>query len=100
MKIKEAIILAGGFGTRLQPVLKDIPKAMADINGKPFLSYLVSFLAKHGIEHIVLGLGFKAEIVKSYFDANPFKTQITCSVEDKPLGTGGAIKKALKYVKG
>jgi D-glycero-alpha-D-manno-heptose 1-phosphate guanylyltransferase len=100
MKIKEAIILAGGFGTRLQSVLKDVPKVMADINGAPFISYLILFLAQNGIEHIILSLGFKSEAVKEHFDANPAKASLIYSVEEKPLGTGGAIKRASKYVKG
>ncbi len=65
--INEAIVLAGGMGTRLKEVVADIPKPMADINGKPFLNYLINYLAKNGITHIILSVGYKAELIKNYF---------------------------------
>jgi len=93
----EAIILAGGFGTRLKHVVLDVPKPMAPFNGKPFLKYLFDYLLKNGVTHIILAAGYKAEVIQKYFGDNYKGIGITYSVEDKPLGTGGAIKKALEF---
>ena len=65
--IKEAIILAGGLGTRLQKVVVDLPKPMADINGSPFLAYLLNFLIEQGVEKVILSVGYKHEVIKFYF---------------------------------
>jgi len=91
---KEAIILAGGLGTRLQKVVGDIPKPMADINGKPFLAYLLNFLIEQGIEKVILSVGYKHEVIKSYFKDRYKSLKIEYSIETEPLGTGGGIKKA------
>lgn len=92
----DAIILAGGFGTRLQGVIKDSPKPMADINGKPFLCYLLSSLKKSGIKRFILSTGYKGDTVKKYF-ANAFKgTPIIYAEEKEALGTGGGIALAMK----
>jgi D-glycero-alpha-D-manno-heptose 1-phosphate guanylyltransferase len=95
----EVIILAGGFGTRLQSMVKDVPKPMADINGKPFLIYILEYLLKNGIRTVILSIGYKKEIIENYF-GNSYKTiKILYSKEDEVLGTGGAIKKALSLCK-
>ena len=60
----EAIVLAGGFGTRLKEVVSDVPKPMAPVNGKPFLEYLLKDLNKKGIKHVILAVGYKKEIIK------------------------------------
>lgn len=94
----DAIILAGGFGTRLQSVVNDVPKPMAPIGNKPFLKYLLDYLIEHQIQNVVLCTGYKHEVIENYF-LNDYKSlSITYSVEQEPLGTGGAIKEALKYV--
>ena len=95
----EAIVLAGGFGTRLKEVVSDVPKPMAPVNGKPFLEYLLKDLSKKGIKHAILAVGYKKEIIKEYFKNKYEDIEITYSEELVPLGTGGAIKKALKLVK-
>lgn len=95
----EAIVLAGGFGTRLKEVVSDVPKPMAPVNGKPFLEYLLKDLNKKGIKHVILAVGYKKEIIKEYFKNKYEDIEITYSEELVPLGTGGAIKKALKLVK-
>ena len=93
---KEAVILAGGLGTRLRTVVKDVPKPMADINGKPFLEYLLNFLNFYRFEKVVLAVGYRREIIQDYF-TNRFKNmEIEYSVEEELLGTGGAIKKAIE----
>ncbi len=92
--------MAGGYGTRLQSVIKDIPKPMADINGRPFLSYLMDYLLCQNIRKILLSVGYKHEIIKNYFGLRYKNLDIEYVIEDKPLGTGGAIKEALKWVEG
>ena len=91
----QAIILAGGFGTRLQTVVKDVPKPMADINGYPFLRYLLDALLKQGISKVILSVGYKKEVIKAYFDDHYLSMAIEYSSESRPLFTGGAIKQAL-----
>ncbi len=93
--IKTAIILAGGFGTRLQSIVKDLPKPMADISGKPFLEYLLSYLQEQGIEKSILSVGYKWEMISSYFGNYFRRMKLEYSVETEPLGTGGAILKAV-----
>jgi D-glycero-alpha-D-manno-heptose 1-phosphate guanylyltransferase len=92
--VKEAIILAGGFGTRLKNVIDDIPKSMARIGEVPFLSFLLDYLFKYKIEKIVLAVGYKQETISSYFGDTYKDMKLIYSVENKPLGTGGAILKA------
>ncbi|MDR1632009.1 MAG: nucleotidyltransferase family protein [Dysgonamonadaceae bacterium] len=93
--MKEAIILAGGMGTRLRPVVSDIPKCMAPVAGRPFLHYLLTALESAGFDHIILSLGYKHEVVEEYVLHNEWKMKITSVVEPRPLGTGGAVKFAL-----
>lgn len=96
--INEAIVLAGGLGTRIRSVIGDIPKPMADINGKPFLEYILIYLLKNGIKKVILSVGYRHELIINYF-GNHFKNiEIFYCIEEKPLGTGGAIKKSLNYV--
>lgn len=89
--IKEAIILAGGFGTRLRESLPDLPKSMAPVNGRTFLFYLINYLRSQGIEKIIFSLGFKHEIIETYLNANFSTLDFECVIEREPLGTGGAI---------
>jgi D-glycero-alpha-D-manno-heptose 1-phosphate guanylyltransferase len=93
--IRCAIILAGGFGTRLQSVVKDLPKPMADISGRPFLEYLFQELSQQGIEKVVLSVGYKWETIRNYFGDRFQNISIQYAIEDQPLGTGGAILKAV-----
>ena len=96
--INQAIILAGGLGTRLQKVVSDLPKPMADINGKPFLEYLFKYLEKYNIKKVILSVGYKHEKIIEYFGNNYNEISISYAIEDEPLGTGGAIKYALKEI--
>lgn len=93
----EAIILAGGFGTRLCHIVSDVPKPMAPVNNKPFLEYVFNYLKDNGIKHIVLAIGYKGNVIEDYFGYIYKGIRITYSKEDIPLGTGGGIKKALGY---
>jgi D-glycero-alpha-D-manno-heptose 1-phosphate guanylyltransferase len=92
---EECIILAGGKGTRLQSVISEIPKCMADVAGKPFLFYLLKYLEAWNFKHIVLALGYKSNIIEDWLLSQKFHFEITCVIENKPLGTGGAVKLAL-----
>ena len=93
----EAIILAGGFGTRLRHVVSDVPKPMAPMNdmGKPFLSVLLEKLSEEGITHVVLSTGYMTKNIENYFGENYADIHIDYSVEKTPLFTGGAVKLAL-----
>lgn len=93
-----AIVLAGGFGTRLQTVVSDVPKPMAPVMDKPFLEYIFKYLKKNDISKVILSVGYKHEIIESYFGNKYLDINITYVVESEPLGTGGAIKKALGAV--
>jgi len=95
MNTKQAIILAGGLGTRLQPVLPDIPKCMAPVHGLPFLTYVFNYLEKYRIEEVILSVGYLKDHIINHFGYRYNSISITYSVENEPLGTGGAIKLAL-----
>ncbi|MCF2674262.1 nucleotidyltransferase family protein [Fusobacterium varium] len=95
----EAIILAGGFGTRLSHIVSDVPKPMAPINGIPFLNYILEYLLENGITRVILAVGYKKEIIKEYYRDKYKNIEIIYSEENTPLGTGGAIKQALGYTK-
>ena len=96
--INEAIILAGGFGTRLSNVI-DVPKPMAPINNIPFLQILMDDLIVKGITTFYLAVGHQHEIIVNYFGSAYMGCKVNYAIEEKPLGTGGAIKRALKLVK-
>ncbi|MCF8225213.1 MAG: nucleotidyltransferase family protein [Bacteroidales bacterium] len=100
MKPKEAIILAGGFGTRLQSVVTGVPKPMAPVRNKPFLEYLLNHLIDYGIEHVVLSVGYKAEMIQSYFGKKFHSMDISYALEKEPLGTGGGIQLAMNDIPG
>jgi D-glycero-alpha-D-manno-heptose 1-phosphate guanylyltransferase len=91
----EAIVLAGGFGTRLRQVVPDLPKPMAPIAGRPFLEILLASLAKKGFKRIVLSLGFMADKIIGHFGNQYLGMELVYEVESQPLGTGGAVRAAL-----
>ena len=92
----EAIILAGGKGTRLKSVVFDRPKPLADVNGQPFLAILMDYLIEQGCRHFVLATGYKREMVRSQFGNYYQGIPISYSEEVQPLGTGGAVISAQK----
>ena len=96
----EVVVLAGGAGKRLRGVVSDVPKPMAPVGGKPFLDLVLSSLENKGIREVVLSVGYKAEKIIDYFGSSYRRLQISYAREKEPLGTGGAIKCALNYVKG
>ncbi len=96
----EAIVLAGGLGTRLRRVVKDVPKPMARVNGRPFLSYVLDPLAEAGIAKAVLSIGYRSESIKDFFGPTYREMSIEYMIETEPLGTGGAILSSLSAVSG
>lgn len=91
----EAIVLAGGFGTRLREVVSDLPKPMAPVAGRPFLEILLTALARKGFCRVILSLGFMADKVIAHFGDQFAAMELVYEVEDTPLGTGGALRQAL-----
>jgi D-glycero-alpha-D-manno-heptose 1-phosphate guanylyltransferase len=99
MVISEAIILAGGLGTRLRSAVPDLPKCMAPVNEQPFLKYVIDHLVTQGITHFIFSLGYKHEAIEAYI-AKAFPSLLfKVALEEEPLGTGGAIKLACKFAK-
>lgn len=97
--IKEAIILAGGKGTRLQSIVSDVPKPMANVGNCPFLTYLLNQLFEAKINRVVISIGYKADAIISFF-GDKYKTiDIVYAQEKNPLGTGGGIRFALTFCK-
>jgi len=95
----KAVILAGGLGKRLRRAVRDRPKSMALVLGKPFLEYQIEQLRKYDVIKIVLCVGYLAEQIKSYFkDGTKFGIDIRYAVEKEPLGTAGALKNAENYL--
>lgn len=96
-----AFVLAGGLGTRLQPRFGDLPKALAPIGGRPFLARPLEWLAAHGIRDVVVCAGYGADRLEaSLGDGAAFGVRLTWSVEEEPLGTGGALRHAAAHVRG
>jgi len=99
MQIKEAIILAGGLGTRLRDAVPDLPKCMAPVNGIPFIAYVIRYLANQGIEHFIFSLGYRSEAFTQFLVETLPDKNYTVIIEDEPLGTGGAIRLACSAAK-
>lgn len=92
--ITEAIILAGGLGTRLRSAVPDLPKCMAPINGKPFIAYVIDHLQQQGINKFILSLGYKSEAIVDFINRQFSMSNFQFVIEEEPLGTGGAIQLA------
>lgn len=93
----DVIILAGGLGTRLAHIVQDLPKPMAPINGKPFLSILFDQILSFKFQRIILSVGHKSDKIEEYFGSSYSGIELIYSKEESPLGTGGAIKKAISH---
>lgn len=98
IKIREAIVLAGGLGTRLRSEIGEFPKPLAPINGEPFLTHVFKYLQKNGINKVVLSVGYKWELIEGKYGNQWEDISIKYAVENERLGTGGAIKLAMKDV--
>lgn len=90
----QAIVLAGGLGTRLRSVVPDLPKPMAAVAGRPFLAWILDRLAEAGFDRVVLAVGYRHEVIRDYFGDIYRGLALFYSVEDRPLGTGGALRLA------
>ena len=94
----EAIILAGGFGTRLRSVCSDRPKPMAQIQGKPFLEYLLEYWKGQGVSHFIFSVGYLHQVIINYFGKDYRGIPIDYAIEKEPLGTGGGVLQSLPYL--
>jgi len=94
----QAIVLAGGLGTRLRSVVADLPKPMAPVAGRPFLAWILDRLAQAGFGRVVLAVGYRHEIIEQHFGAAYRGIDLHYSVEAQPLGTGGALRLAADHV--
>jgi D-glycero-alpha-D-manno-heptose 1-phosphate guanylyltransferase len=93
-QVAEAVILAGGMGTRLRSAVPDLPKCMAPVAGHPFLHHVIAYLQQQGIQRFIFSLGYMSEVVINYIKEKYPNLDAVFSVEAGPLGTGGAIKLA------
>jgi NDP-sugar pyrophosphorylase family protein len=95
-----AVVLAGGFGTRIKHLLGDLPKPMASVNGKPFIEWVVRYLAKQKIRNVILSTGHLAETIEKHFQSQPLKNvRVRCVPETKPLGTAGGFLNAARHAR-
>ena len=95
----EAIVLAGGLGTRLRSVVDDVPKPMAPVQGRPFLAFVLDQLIGAGFETAVLAVGYRHEAIRARFGEDYRGLALRYSVESEPLGTGGAIRMACEQTR-
>jgi D-glycero-alpha-D-manno-heptose 1-phosphate guanylyltransferase len=100
MECNEAIILAGGLGTRLRSAVPDLPKCMAPVAGQPFIAFVIDHLQKEGIQKFIFALGYKSEAFEEFLTAKLPLSSYQLSIEPEPLGTGGAIKQACFLAEG
>ena len=102
MSLREAIILAGGLGTRLRSAVPDLPKCMAPVNGKPFIAWVIDYFVAQGIDKFIFSLGYKHEVIEQYLHTQYIRAghlpelAFSYVVEATPLGTGGAIQAACR----
>jgi D-glycero-alpha-D-manno-heptose 1-phosphate guanylyltransferase len=92
-----AVVLAGGFGTRVAHLLAGIPKPMMLVAGRPFLEWVVRYLARQGVGKVILSTGHLAEVVEAHFRGQPVAGVVTrCIAETRPLGTAGGFLNAVR----
>ena len=95
----EAIILAGGLGTRLKSIVSDVPKCMAPIHGIPFINFIIAYLQQQGVQHFIFALGYKSNMVIEYVQKHYPTFNASFTIENTALGTGGAIQLAAQQAK-
>ena len=91
----EAIILAGGLGTRLRQAVPDLPKPMAPVNGRPFLEHQMAYWLRQGVRRFIFSVGYKHDVIEQYFGEHYQGAAIAYAVEKTPLGTGGGLLLAM-----
>lgn len=95
-----AVVLAGGFGTRIKHLAPEVPKPMIVARGRPFLEWVVRYLARQGVPEVILSTGHMAEVVERHFATNPISgVTVTCVPETTPLGTAGGFLNCLPAAK-
>jgi len=99
MRLDEVMILAGGLGTRLRPVISQLPKVLAPVLGKPFLIHIIEFWIKQGIKKFIICSGYKGNLIQEYILKTDYHNIVEFSFEKNKLGTGGAILNGLKLIK-
>lgn len=100
LKTLEAIVLAGGKGTRLSSTVPNLPKPLAPVAGQPFLNYLLRQIGRQGVQKVYLSVGYLWETIRKTYGNRFENIDLTYIVESSPLGTGGAIRRALHQIKG
>jgi Nucleoside-diphosphate-sugar pyrophosphorylase involved in lipopolysaccharide biosynthesis/translation initiation factor 2B, gamma/epsilon subunits (eIF-2Bgamma/eIF-2Bepsilon) len=95
-----AVILAGGFGTRLRPVVSELPKPMAPVGQRPFLEFLLDHWLEQGVGRFILSVGYLADSVIGHFGSSYRGAAVEYVREEEPLGTGGALRLALETAEG
>jgi D-glycero-alpha-D-manno-heptose 1-phosphate guanylyltransferase len=100
LRTHEAIILAGGMGTRLRGSIGELPKPMAPVAGRPFLAWQLDALERRGIRQVILSVGYRREAIEAHFGDRHATLSIAYAKEEVPLGTGGAIAAAMRMVQG
>lgn len=95
----EAIVLAGGLGTRLKEHVPDLPKPMAPVGGRPFLEHQIDYWIEQGVSSFILSVGYKREVIQSRFGDRYRDAEISYAVEEKPLGTGGGLILSVEKLK-
>jgi N-acetyl-alpha-D-muramate 1-phosphate uridylyltransferase len=102
MKLCPVIILAGGLATRLRPITEKIPKALIDVGGQPFIAHQLRLLHSHGIEHVIISTWYRGDMISDYVgNGSQFEMHVEYVCDgDSPLGTGGAIRRALDLLDG
>jgi len=98
MEGNEAIILAGGLGTRLRSVVPELPKCMAPVGSQPFIGHVIDHFKNEGVHRFIFALGYRSESFEDFLSSKLSPSEIVISTEEEPLGTGGAIRKACKLV--
>ncbi|NLE65700.1 MAG: NTP transferase domain-containing protein [Elusimicrobia bacterium] len=93
------LVLCGGLGTRLRSVTGETPKVMAEVQGEPFLDFLIRYLISEGARRIILCAGYKAQAFEAYYQKKFTEAEIVLSIEPEPLGTGGAFKHAERHIR-
>jgi D-glycero-alpha-D-manno-heptose 1-phosphate guanylyltransferase len=92
-----AVILAGGFGTRVQHLLPDIPKPMAPMAGRPCIEWLIRYLLKQGVRRTIISTGYRAEVIERHFEQHPVSgASVVCAAEPRPMGTAGGFIYAVR----
>jgi NDP-sugar pyrophosphorylase family protein len=94
----DGIVLCGGAGLRLRSVIGDAPKAMSIVSGRPFLEILLRQLARHGFERAVLAVGYRHDVIRAHFGERALGLDLAYSIEESPLGTGGALRLAADLI--